>query len=161
MRAANADRERTVDVLKAAFAEGRLTAAEYEQRMSATYQASTYGQLAALVADLPSGPMVQPTAAPAPVVPQTFLPPPYPFPPTRRSNGLAVASATLGCLTVVTGGLTGLPAVITGHMARNRIRVTREDGDGLAVLGLVLGWLSVAGWLLIGLLVVLASSSSS
>ncbi|MFC8717313.1 DUF1707 and DUF4190 domain-containing protein [Kitasatospora sp. NPDC057198] len=159
MRAANSDRERTIDVLRAAFAEGRLTAAEYEQRMGAAHQAATYGQLASLVADLPSGPMVQPFGAPAPVVPQTFMPVFVP-PPPARNNGLAVASATLGCLTVLTLGLTGLPAAVTGHMARNRIRATGEDGDGLAVLGLVLGWLSVAGWVLFVLLAVLTSPSS-
>ncbi|MEU5388123.1 MULTISPECIES: DUF1707 and DUF4190 domain-containing protein [Kitasatospora] len=153
MRAANSDRERTIDVLKAAFAEGRLTAAEYEHRMSATHQAATYGQLAALVADLPSGPMVQPFGAPVPVVPPTFMPAFLP-PPPARNNGLAVASATLGCLTVLTLGATGLPAVVTGHLARAKLRTTGEDGDGLAVLGLVLGWLSVAGWLLFFLLAV-------
>ncbi len=157
MRAANSDRERTIDVLKAAFSEGRLTAAEYEHRMSAAHQAATYGQLASLVADLPSGPMVQPFGAPVPVVPPTFMPAYLPPPAPARNNGLAVASATLGCLTVLTFGVTGLPAVITGHMARNRMRVTREDGDGLAVLGLVLGWLSVAGWVLFLLLALVSA----
>ncbi|WP_234337217.1 DUF1707 and DUF4190 domain-containing protein [Kitasatospora phosalacinea] len=159
MRAANSDRERTVDVLKAAFAEGRLTAAEYEHRMSATYQASTYGQLAALVADLPSGPMVQPFGAPVPVVPPTFMPAfgPPPSPPARH-NSLAVASATLGCLTlpgagvfaVIAGpvglvalGVAGTSAVVAGHRARAQLRTTAEDGDGLAVLGLITGWLSL------------------
>ncbi|WAL72273.1 DUF1707 and DUF4190 domain-containing protein [Kitasatospora sp. YST-16] len=167
MRAANSDRERTIDVLKAAFAEGRLTAAEYEHRMSATHQAATYGQLAALVADLPSGPMVQPFGAPVPVVPPTFMPAFLP-PPPARNNGLAVASATLGCLTmpvsgfisIISGvpglialGLAGTSAVVTGHMARAQLRTTKEDGDGLAVLGLILGWLSVAAMLLAVLIV--------
>ncbi|GLW71273.1 hypothetical protein Kpho02_35720 [Kitasatospora phosalacinea] len=172
MRAANSDRERTVDVLKAAFAEGRLTAAEYEQRMSATYQASTYGQLAALVADLPSGPMVQPFGAPVPVVPPTFMPAPLPRVPTRH-NGLAVASATIGCLTLPGAGFTaaiagpvglvalgvaGTAAVVVGHRARAQLRTTGEDGDGLAVLGLIMGWLSLVVMLL--LVMVVASSGS-
>ncbi|WP_245194568.1 DUF1707 and DUF4190 domain-containing protein [Kitasatospora phosalacinea] len=157
MRAANADRERTIDVLRAAFAEGRLTAAEYEQRMGAAHQAATYGQLAALVADLPSGPMVQPFGAPVPVVPPTFMPPFAPSPPARN-NGLAVASTTLGCLALpgagfaaaIAGaagltalGLGGAAAVVTGHLARARLRTTGEDGDGLAVFGLIMGWLSL------------------
>ncbi|QKW24270.1 DUF1707 and DUF4190 domain-containing protein [Kitasatospora sp. NA04385] len=172
MRAANADRERTIDVLRAAFAEGRLTAAEYEQRMGAAHQAATYGQLAALVADLPSGPMVQPFGAPVPVVPPTFMPMPafVPSPPVRN-NGLAVASLTLGCLALpVSGfaaavagaagltalGLAGTAAVATGHLARARLRTTGEDGDGLAVFGLIMGWLSVT--LLLFLLTVTAGS---
>ncbi|BAJ28996.1 hypothetical protein KSE_31860 [Kitasatospora setae KM-6054] len=170
MRAANTDRERTIDVLKAAYVEGRLTAAEYEQRMAAAHQAATYGQLTALVADLPAGPMVQPLAPPPPAVvavpvmpavPHTFLPPYPPPPPAAPQNGLAVASLTLGCLTMVTVGLTGLPAVITGHLARKRIRATGESGDSLAVVGLALGWFSVAGWALMILLMVLAAASGS
>ncbi|MFJ1753175.1 DUF1707 and DUF4190 domain-containing protein [Kitasatospora sp. NPDC088134] len=157
MRAAHSDRERTVDVLKAAYAEGRLSAAEYEHRMSSAHQAATYGQLASLVADLPAGPMVQPFGAAVPMVPPTFLPPAFP-PPPRPNNGLATASAILGGLTLFTGGLTGLPAVITGHIARGQIRRTREAGDGLAVFGLILGWLSMAGWALFSLLFLLAAS---
>ncbi|MFD8593794.1 DUF1707 and DUF4190 domain-containing protein [Kitasatospora sp. NPDC059646] len=149
MRAAHADRERTVDVLKAAFAEGRLTAAEYEHRMATAHQAATYGQLSALVADLPAGPVAAPFGAP---VPATFMPV---APPPR--NGLAVASAILGGLCLVTGGATGLPAVITGHLARAQIRRTREPGDSLALTGLILGWLSLAGWVLFALLVVLVA----
>nr|WP_035872247.1 DUF1707 and DUF4190 domain-containing protein [Kitasatospora cheerisanensis] len=151
MRAAHADRERTVDVLKAAYAEGRLTAAEYEHRMATAHQAATYGQLSALVADLPAGPVAAPFGAP---VPATFMPAP---PPPR--NGLATASAILGGLCLFTGGLTGLPAVITGHMARAQIRRTREAGDSLAVTGLVLGWFSVACWALLAVLVVVAAVS--
>jgi hypothetical protein len=55
MRAATADRERTVDVLKAAFAEGRLTQDEFEQRTGQAFSARTYAELAALTADLPAG----------------------------------------------------------------------------------------------------------
>lgn len=54
MRASSADRERAVDVLKAGFAEGRLTQDEYNDRMGRAYAARTYGELAALTADLPA-----------------------------------------------------------------------------------------------------------
>ncbi|MFJ6134559.1 DUF1707 and DUF4190 domain-containing protein [Kitasatospora sp. NPDC092286] len=144
MRAAHTDRDRTIDVLKAAFAEGRLSADEYGQRFEAASGAQTYGELARLVADLPSGPMVTPMGAPAPVVPPTFLPPP-----PRRTNGAAVASLVLGVLTLPTMGVTGLPAVICGHIAKRQLSVRQEEGDGMAVTGLVLGWLSVAGWTLL------------
>lgn len=156
MRAAHADRERTVDVLKAAYAEGRLTANEYEHRMGAAHQAATYGQLAALVADLPAGPLAPQLAAPFQVVPPTFLPPP-PLPPR---NSMAVASLMLGGACLFTAGISGVPAVITGHIARRQIRRSGEQGDSMAVAGLVLGWLSIAGWSLVFLLVVLAAVSS-
>lgn len=55
MLAANADRERTIDVLKAGFAEGRLTQDEYTDRMTRGLAARTYKDLHKLVADLPHG----------------------------------------------------------------------------------------------------------
>jgi hypothetical protein len=38
------------------------------------------------------------------------------------------------------GPLATIPAIVFGHMARSQIRRTGEQGDGLAVAGLVLGW---------------------
>nr|WP_037779691.1 DUF1707 and DUF4190 domain-containing protein [Kitasatospora purpeofusca] len=151
MRAATADRERTVDVLKAAFAEGRLSAAEYGERFEAASAAQTYGQLARLVADLPAGPMVAPqmtVAQAGPVmvpVPPTFLAPP----PQRRTNAVAVTSLVLGLLCVPTGGLLGVPAVIAGHIGRRQAAERNEEGDGMAVTGIVFGWLSIAFWVTI------------
>ena len=48
VRASAADRERAIDVLKAAFAEGRLTTEEHEARAERAYRARTYSDLAAL-----------------------------------------------------------------------------------------------------------------
>lgn len=142
MRAAHADRDRTVDVLKAAFAEGRLTADEYGQRFDAASSAQTYGELTRLVADLPSGPMVTPVPMAAQPVPQTFLPPPVMMPLPRPTNSAAVTSLVLGLL-----GL-GLPAVIAGHVAKGQIRERREDGDAMATVGLVLGYVECVFWCL-------------
>src|SRR5271166_1470039 len=57
LRAAQADRERAIDVLKAAFAEGRLDIDEFAERVSAVHASKSYGELAALTADLPAGPL--------------------------------------------------------------------------------------------------------
>jgi hypothetical protein len=158
MRAAHADRERTVDVLKAAYAEGRLTADEYSQRFDAAHRAQTYGQLSQLVGDLPSGPMVAPQISQmGPVVPQAFLPPPMPYVPVR-TNGLAIASMVLGLLCLPTFGMLGIPAVVTGHMAKSQLKQGREEGDGMATAGLVIGWLSIGGWAMM-ILLALASSA--
>jgi Domain of unknown function (DUF1707) len=54
--AATADRERTVSVLRAGFAEGRLTQDELGERVAQAYASRTYGELWALTADLPAGP---------------------------------------------------------------------------------------------------------
>jgi hypothetical protein len=56
--AASADRERAVGVLRAGFAEGRLSQDELDDRVARAYSARTYGELWALTADLPAGPFV-------------------------------------------------------------------------------------------------------
>jgi hypothetical protein len=65
VRASDADRDRTVEALAAASAEGRLSLEEYSQRSDAALAARTLGDLAGLTADLPA---VSP-AAPA-VIPE-------------------------------------------------------------------------------------------
>jgi hypothetical protein len=56
MLASNADRDRAIDVLRAGFAEGRLTQAEFEERVERVQESRTYDQLADLTRDLPAGP---------------------------------------------------------------------------------------------------------
>jgi Domain of unknown function (DUF1707)/Domain of unknown function (DUF4190) len=136
MRAASADRERAVDVLKAGFAEGRLTQDEYNDRMGRAYAARTYGDLATLTADLPAG------ASPLPAWPV----PAYQPPPSGGTNSMAIASMVLGVAEFFTAGLTAIPAVICGHIARRQMKQTAERGDGLATSGLVLGYMAIIFW---------------
>lgn len=53
LRASDADREHVADRLRRAAAEGRLLAEELEQRLGDALRARTYGELDAIVADLP------------------------------------------------------------------------------------------------------------
>ena len=85
-------------------------------------------------------------------------PAPYPTPAPRQTSALAITSLVSGIL-----GWTLLPflgsiaAVICGHMARAEIRRDPNiDGDGMAVAGLVLGWVSIAFGVLAILLVIVA-----
>ncbi|MEV0218700.1 DUF1707 and DUF4190 domain-containing protein [Streptomyces sp. NPDC050704] len=156
--AAHADRERAVDVLRAGFGEGRLQQEEFEKRVAKAYQARTVGELTLLVADLPQGPApVQqgPALTQSAMVPRTFMAVPPP-----ETNGKAIGSMVCGVLCSMTFGLTGIPAVVLGHKARTEIRRTGEQGDGFAIAGLILGWLSVAGWALLLMLMVVAGASS-
>lgn len=150
MLASHADRERAIDVLRAGFGEGRLQQDEFDQRVARAYAARTVGELALLVADLPQGPVSRPEAAM--VMPRTFLPAPLP-----QTNGKAVGAAVCGLLCVPTFGLTGIPAIVLGHAARSEMSRTGEAGEGLAVTGLVLGWLSTAGWAVVLTLLVVLS----
>jgi hypothetical protein len=54
--ASDADRDTAVGLLNAAWAEGRLTADEHGQRLSAAYTARTWQQLDQLTTDLPAQP---------------------------------------------------------------------------------------------------------
>ena len=54
LRASDADRELIAERLRKAALEGRLLAEELEQRLGAALRARTYGELDALVADLPA-----------------------------------------------------------------------------------------------------------
>jgi hypothetical protein len=60
MRASDADREQVAERLRHATAEGRLLADELEQRLGAAFSARTYGELDALVCDLPGNTSVAP-----------------------------------------------------------------------------------------------------
>lgn len=69
MLASDADRAKYADFLGDAFAEGRLTREEYDDRLAATMSARTYGDLLPVLADLPNAGMsvpVPPPAAPMP-----------------------------------------------------------------------------------------------
>jgi len=80
--------------------------------------------------------------------------PPYgqPYGPpalASRTNGMAIAALACGI-----GGFFVFPAsfaaVVLGHIARREIRQTGEAGDGMATVGLVLGYIgSVIGALLV------------
>jgi hypothetical protein len=54
MRAADADRQKVADQLKAALDEGRLSLHEYDERVAQAYAARTYADLLGLITDLPA-----------------------------------------------------------------------------------------------------------
>jgi len=65
--------------------------------------------------------------------------------PTAPNNSMAVVAMVAGiCGFTVVPFIGSIVAVITGHMARKQIRQTDEGGDGMAVAGLVMGWIVIA-----------------
>jgi Domain of unknown function (DUF1707) len=87
MRASTADRDRSIEVLKASFAEGRLSKDELDLRLNLAFVSRFFAELMAITADLPVG-----TFGRLPAHPVT---PPFP-----RTSRLAIAAAAL-----VIGGL--------------------------------------------------------
>lgn len=64
-----------------------------------------------------------------------------------RTHTLAIVSLIFGLLSWIGLPLIGaIVAVVTGHLARSEINRSPEqfEGDGLALTGLILGWLNIA-----------------
>ncbi|HTU73501.1 MAG TPA: DUF1707 and DUF4190 domain-containing protein [Trebonia sp.] len=148
MLASTADRERAIDVCKASYGEGRLTKEEFDARVHQIAASRTYGDLAAVISDLPAGPLGGVSHYPAGGYP---IPAPSYPPAVRQTNGLAIGSLVCALM-----GLS-LPAVVMGHISRAQIRDHNEAGDGLAVAGLVIGWVGMALWTLVFILLVVAT----
>jgi hypothetical protein len=66
LRAADTDRAAMADVLGAHMSAGRLTVAEFDERLARAYAAKTYGELDELTADLPPLEQKRPEVVPAP-----------------------------------------------------------------------------------------------
>ena len=89
--------------------------------------------------------MEKPPATPAPL-PATA---PYTAPPTRPYNPWAIVSVSFAASTVLGSWcFGGLVAVITGHVARHQIKASGEAGGNLALVGLIVGYLAIALFLL-------------
>jgi hypothetical protein len=66
------------------------------------------------------------------------------LPKATPTNGLAVAALISGIVGWVLAPLFGgIAAVVLGHLALNQIKKTGEEGSGLAIGGLVLGYANV------------------
>ena len=82
MRASTADLERSIEVLKTSFAEGRLTLQEFDMRVGQALVSRFFAELMTLTEDLPVG-----TFGRLPAHPVT--------PPFRRTRRLAAAGEVL------------------------------------------------------------------
>jgi len=88
--------------------------------------------------------------APAPFGQQPYGQQPYGQQPYRQqgyyqqpssTNGFAIASLVLGILWIYWLG--SILALVFGYVARRQIRAGNQKGDGIAIAGIVLGWIGV------------------
>jgi hypothetical protein len=107
-----------------------------------------------------------PYPPPPPSGPPTYPAPPYgqPYyggPPAqqRTTNGFAITSMVLGILWIWWIG--SVLALIFGYIARKQIRQNNQSGDGMAIAGIVLGWIGVGIFVVVVLLAVVGASSGS
>ena len=69
----------------------------------------------------------------------------YPSPgPVRQTNGLAIAAMVVSLASIVVCGFPAIVGAIMGHVARRQIRERGEDGDGMALTGVIVGWIVFA-----------------
>jgi hypothetical protein len=134
LQASHADREHVLDVLKAAFVQGRLTKDEFDMRVGQTYASRTYAELAALTADIPAGLIgVQPLRKPARAE--------APHPQDKVVNscagaafavlalGAALSTRNVGLFFVFVVAILGILFVVGGRMAysSHKKRSTRHQ----------------------------------
>ena len=102
LRASDADREQVLEFLKTAFVQGRLTIYERDARAGQALLSRTYGELASLTADIPSGPV---RALPRPPAAPVRAAAADPVPAAARTPASAKAAVWAACV------IAALPAV--------------------------------------------------
>jgi hypothetical protein len=92
----------------------------------------------------------QPYGAPYPPSNPYGPPAGYGYQPPKPTNGLAIGSmvtsiagAVFLCLYGV-GGIVGLVGAILGHVAMRQIKANDQNGRGMALAGVIVGWIAFA-----------------
>ena len=123
MRAADADRQLVADQLRVAVDEGRLDLHEYDERLQRAYASRTYGELDALVTDLPAP--AAPAASELATVPAA-VPPPW----SRRRVGRTRSSVTVRWLAEVWLPYLRVVAIVVAVWAATSILATTPSTSG-------------------------------
>jgi hypothetical protein len=78
--------------------------------------------------------------------------------PARPTDGFSVASMVLGILGIVSGcctfGIFSILAVIFGHLGLNNTKDNTRSGHGMAVAGLVMGYVFVIPMVILSIMMV-------
>ena len=116
-------------------------------------------------------PSAPPASAPPPPPPppllngpaaQSWAPASYGGAPPATTNGFAIAAMVLGIVGFVVCGVGAVLALVFGYKARREIDESggQQKGRGMAVAGIVLGWVWVGLLVVIVLIAVLVPSDS-
>lgn len=86
----------------------------------------------------------------------------YYYPPARRTNGMAIASMVTSIVGLVMIACYGIPGLIMGpigailgHVARKKIKESGEAGEGMALAGVIIGWITT-GLAVLGIAAIVA-----
>lgn len=90
----------------------------------------------------------------------------YGPPRTQQTDGFAIASLVVSCVSILglctwgIGSLLGVLGAIFGHVAQRRIRASGAGGSGIALAGIIIGWVITAlGVLLLTFFIVMIVTS--
>ncbi len=64
--------------------------------------------------------------------------------PELKNNPIAITSLVVSIVSLITCGLAGIIGAVLGHVARKQIRERGEAGDGLALAGIIVGYVLFA-----------------
>ena len=86
---------------------------------------------------------------------------PYvPIAPQPKTNGMAIGAMVVSIVGLALlpcyggGGLLGLVGAILGHVSRRQIKASKESGEGMALAGVIIGWITTAlGLIIVGVVV--------
>ncbi|MFC3990901.1 DUF1707 SHOCT-like domain-containing protein [Actinoplanes siamensis] len=132
VRVSDADRESTVARLSAATAEGRLTIEEFSERSRQAYASRTWGELSAVLHDLPLPAVAYQQVRPAPRAAGGNLP--------LIAMILGLASLPLvACGGVGLSGLSGVAAIVLGVRALRGPARQAPRGRAMAIAGVAGG----------------------
>lgn len=95
--------------------------------------------------------------------PNPYGGPGAPYQPPKPTNGMAIGAMVTslvglaGCLCYGLGGIIGLVGAILGHVSLGQIKRTGASGRGMALTGVIVGWivfaLAIIGWIVLGVII--------
>jgi hypothetical protein len=75
--------------------------------------------------------------------------------PSRRTNGLSIASMVVAIVGLISSPCYGVPAIaiglvgaILGHVGHKQTKERDEQGGGMAIAGITIGWIAVLAGLI-------------
>ena len=105
----------------------------------------------------------QPSVPPVPPAP-AYNAPPAPTSPAYASAPATQKTNVLAIVSLVSSFFISIVGIITGHIALSQIKKTGEQGRGMAIAGLIIGYIGIAAgiiWIIMIIILATAGAFSS
>jgi len=74
--------------------------------------------------------------------------------PASSTNTMSIISMISSIIGLFTWGILCVLGVILGHISLSQIKRTGEGGKGMALTGLIVGYIGIAGWIIAAILLI-------